>query len=816
MRYCPRCGNTTSAAYCPTDGTPTVRQMSASRQGVQVGDVIGGRYRILGELGRGGFGVVLDAIHVTTGHPVAVKILTQVSGSEGQELARRFFQEAATTSRLTHPNTVRVFDFGQTDAGDLFLAMERLTGETLQNMLGRLRDARQALTEVQAVDVAVAVLRSLGEAHALGLVHRDMKPANIFLHQMAGGEAIVKVLDFGIVKTHDATMTQAGKALGTPTHMSPEQAMGQDVDGRSDLYSLGVVLYEALAGSLPFDSENPLTVVMKHVIEEPEPLARRAPGMVRPALAQVVEKALAKKPDERWQSASEMRSALEAAMGTPSATGMYRIPLQVTALVPEPAPTPMGSPSVSPQSAADRQAAALTPAPRPVVPEPEPTPRVLIAAQQPYDDKALQGHTVVQAHAWPAPSPPDEPDYFEIGSELPEAEEEPVQERGAMMSEAPRMDNRREVRLPSMPPTPVPLRPPPQVDPDLHSLLAGSGFAPEVPSFAGLQGMPGLQGLASLQGSASAGLLGALQQMTQAMPRATQPSRRQVEAMWLSPDLKHAIYADPGHRLQLVELGPLGQQPVCVLDLVDGVDFGGHDALIQDVAGTPDGRLVVSASIDGQLRLWDVGGGRMVGELECDAAPTCLAVASDGKLLVVGMADGSVALYELPDLSLRRVLRGHREAVTAVACAGSKRLVVTASEDGMVRTWDPVGGGARLTARVHEGAVASVAVNSSGQMVASGGWDGKVHVWFGRTGEKAAEFALHSDVVAGLAIDKSGNLLCSAGDDRVAKVVHISSGLVKGERHDFRTGVKLARFSEDGSEAVAGAWDGTFRRLSWG
>jgi WD40 repeat protein len=101
-------------------------------------------------------------------------------------------------------------------------------------------------------------------------------------------------------------------------------------------------------------------------------------------------------------------------------------------------------------------------------------------------------------------------------------------------------------------------------------------------------------------------------------------------------------------------------------------------------------------------------------------------------------------------------------------------------------------------------------------MVASGGWDGKVHVWFGRTGEKAAEFSLHSDVVAGLAIDKSGNLLCSAGDDRVAKVVHISSGLVKGERHDFRTGVKLARFSEDGSEAVAGAWDGTFRRLSWG
>ena len=115
MRYCPRCGDPTTAPFCPEDGTPTVRQMVGARAAVQVGDVIGGRYRILGELGRGGFGVVFDTVHVTTGHPVAVKILTHVTGNEGQELARRFFQEASTTSRLTHPNTVRVFDFGQTE-----------------------------------------------------------------------------------------------------------------------------------------------------------------------------------------------------------------------------------------------------------------------------------------------------------------------------------------------------------------------------------------------------------------------------------------------------------------------------------------------------------------------------------------------------------------------------------------------------------------------------------------------------------------------------------------------------------------------------
>ena len=315
MRYCPRCGENTEAQVCSTHGIPTVwRELPGIGQ-IPAGQIIGGRYSIVGVIGRGGFGTVYEADHVTTGHSVAVKVLAKRAGAEGEEASRRFFQEAATTSRLSHPNTVRVFDFGQTDSGNLFLAMERLVGDSLQELLNRHAAEGSTIGESQSIDIGIAVLRSLGEAHAHGLVHRDLKPANIFLHRVAGGDSIVKVLDFGIVKDTDSSMTQAGKALGTPTHMSPEQAMGKTVDARSDLYALGVVLYECLTGSLPFTGDNPLAVVMQHVTEPCEPLLVRAPGATRPAVAAVVERSLAKNPEHRFDDAAGMRVALQDSLG---------------------------------------------------------------------------------------------------------------------------------------------------------------------------------------------------------------------------------------------------------------------------------------------------------------------------------------------------------------------------------------------------------------------------------------------------------------------------------------------------------------------
>jgi len=791
MRYCPRCGATTPSPSCPNDGTPTVRQVDQARKEIGEGDVIGGRYRVLGKLGQGGFGTVFDSVHVTTGHPVAVKVLSPLVLGESPELARRFFQEAATTSRLTHPNTVRVFDFGQTDSGELFLAMERLSGQTLQALISDLRGHGTTLAEDQTVEIGVAVLRSLGEAHALGLVHRDMKPANIFMHEMAGGEAIVKVLDFGIVKTHDTRMTQAGKALGTPTHMSPEQAMGHDVNGRSDLYSLGVVLYECLTGTLPFDAESPLAIVMRHLTEPVEPLERRAPGRVRPALAEVVEKVLAKRPDDRYQTAQDMRRALEEAMGAPSQTGVYRIP--TPAVRPPPAqassvpPTPIRATKVHPAG----PLAAFTPAE---------TPRVAgVALVRDGDD--CDGPTLMQSTdellALRDRRLRDGVAMFEIGGAIAAGDDDSAQ--GAKMPVAPRMDNR-----------------------------APAGFAPSsLPMMGGMPPPPPLTALPGW-GGGSAGVVTAglpfgapgahfdvMAHLTRPLPMPNVAARRQVEALFLAADLQHAVYADPQHQVHTVDLGSVGAQPTSVLDLVDLVEVGGHDAPVEAVAASADGRLVASAAMDGVVRVWETAQGRLVGVLEPEGAPSCLAIAADAKLIVVGCGDGSVALYELPGLELRRLLRGHREAVTAVACTGSRRLVVSASEDGMVRTWDPVGGGARMTQRAHDGAVASVAVNQAASVVASGGWDGKVHVWYARTGETALDLKVHDDIVVCVAVDRLGNHVATGGDDRCARVLAVPSGEVRAERRDFRTGVKVIRCAEDANAAVAGAWDGSFRRLTW-
>ncbi|MCB9627221.1 MAG: serine/threonine protein kinase [Sandaracinaceae bacterium] len=263
----------------------------------------------------GGMGTVYRATQLGLDRPVALKVLRQHSAWD-RDTVQRFHREAKTMSLLVHPNTVRVIDFGETDDGLLFLAMEYLEGRTLSQAI-----REQELGVQDAVDIAAQILSSLKEAHEKGVIHRDLKPDNIFLAEdPTSDEPLVKVLDFGIAKiidnevSVDALQTQAGTVFGTPKYMSPEQAQGHELDGRSDLYAVGALLYAMLTGGPPFDDPDAVIVMAHHIRERPIPTRERVPGApIPPALDRVVMKALAKRPDDRYRDATEFLAALSAA-----------------------------------------------------------------------------------------------------------------------------------------------------------------------------------------------------------------------------------------------------------------------------------------------------------------------------------------------------------------------------------------------------------------------------------------------------------------------------------------------------------------------
>lgn len=341
MRICPECQRPTLDVTCPHDGTPTVDEtLLRDATDPLLGAVLAGRFRLLEPLGRGGMGRVYLADQIAMKRRVAVKVIRAETMSETGDrldLVRRFQREALAASRLQHPNTVRIFDYGNSDDGLLFIAMELLVGPTLTKLLRR----EKRLLPERAVRVAVQVCKSLSEAHAQGIVHRDLKPDNIILTDVAGERDFVKVLDFGIAKVampgSDSALTISGVVIGTPTYMAPEQGRGQPVSPATDLYSLGVILYHCLTGREPFTGDTPLAVMMKHA-QEPVPslVVDGFPPDVPPALERVVLSMLAKRPEDRPGPALEVARLLEASLhDTTVRFGTPELPEQATVALPQ-------------------------------------------------------------------------------------------------------------------------------------------------------------------------------------------------------------------------------------------------------------------------------------------------------------------------------------------------------------------------------------------------------------------------------------------------------------------------------------------------
>src|SRR6266513_2891745 len=263
-----------------------------------IGTVFDGRYRIVRKLGTGGMANVYLAEDQELGRRVAIKVLDDRHASDDQ-FVERFRREAKAAAALSHPNIVSIYDRGETD-GTYYIAMEYLDGPNLKELV------RQGTPSIRtAITYGREILSALRIAHRRGLVHRDIKPHNILID----AEGRLKVTDFGIARSGPSQMTEAGSIIGTAQYLSPEQARGAPVDQRSDLYSVGVVLYELLTGAVPFTGSTPLEIAMKHLSEVPKPPSRLRPD-VPPDLDRVVLRALAKNPDERYQNAPEMDADL--------------------------------------------------------------------------------------------------------------------------------------------------------------------------------------------------------------------------------------------------------------------------------------------------------------------------------------------------------------------------------------------------------------------------------------------------------------------------------------------------------------------------
>ncbi len=318
-KKCPKCGREfeTASTLCPADGTVLQKTNDPL-----VGQLLASKYRIEELINEGGMGAVYRATHVLMDKVVAVKVLHPALAADDKIVAR-FTREAKAASRISHPHALTVTDFGEDESGVVFLVMEYLKGQTLKEVI---HDGGP-MSLRRATEIIRQVCGALEAAHAEGVVHRDLKSDNIMLLDIGGGDW-AKVLDFGIAKItekvgQDPALTAPNLIIGTPQYMSPEQcSQAAEIDSRSDIYSLGVILYEMLVGHVPFTGESPTAIMMKH-LQEPPPSVLEERKDLPAAVGRVVTRALAKRPEDRFQTVAELSEEFNAAAeGEPPAAAL--------------------------------------------------------------------------------------------------------------------------------------------------------------------------------------------------------------------------------------------------------------------------------------------------------------------------------------------------------------------------------------------------------------------------------------------------------------------------------------------------------------
>ena len=344
MPTCATCGHQSENDFnfCPSCGASA----GGEEAGGLVGRILNGKYKIVRQIGQGAMGVVYEGEHVALQKRVALKVLHPDLGVTEDSL-RRFQQEGIAAGRFNHLGAIQIFDFDREGDRILYLAMEFIDGEDLKTYLGR----KGRLSPAETVSIGVQVLSVLSEAHALGIIHRDLKPDNIMVLKHSGEGVLIKVLDFGLSKLVDVPLgasmqTQVGRIMGTPLYMAPEQVAADDVDHRVDLYAMGLILYELLAGVTPFPDQSTTEVLFSRATREAPSINDSFPDLgIPPRLDVILKKAMQRRREDRYETAAEMLAEIEALLGSPDglrATGSSgsRAVGKVAPKLAQPEPTP--------------------------------------------------------------------------------------------------------------------------------------------------------------------------------------------------------------------------------------------------------------------------------------------------------------------------------------------------------------------------------------------------------------------------------------------------------------------------------------------
>mgnify|MGYP001187721544 CR=1 FL=1 len=774
-------------------------------------DLVGkniGRYHLVEQLGIGGMATVYMAFDTHLERQVAIKVIRRDAfpAEQVDRVLKRFDREAKTLAQLTHPNIVGIIDYGDFE-GSPYLVMEYLSGGTLKQRLGKPVPYRAAL------QLMLPVAQALAFAHHKGVVHRDVKPANILITE--GGQPMLT--DFGIAKILEddsgATLTGTGVGVGTPEYMAPEQGMGREIDGRADVYALGVVLYELVTGRKPYTADTPMAVIFKH-LTDPLPRPKLHVPDLPDRVEQIIFKAMAKKPQDRYQSMVEFVAVLAKIDAHP-----LESPVAFTgslSTLPPSAPNladgyedETGEATVdmgeTPPARENIQGSIAPPTPQPSLDAAGfPSRRILQGLSETNENKTgklSRGLDGGQPAVSPMPVQPTRPKDFGtpasmhrsgassiINKAQSESAETPPQTRwkfkpwhGWVLAAVIVIILLRIITVVEPTPGAVP-----------------GTITPVFPTATTGQDTPTLQ--------TSPSVTATIESTTTPIPfeaefvRLLRLKDAIVYEVAYSPDGK-TLAAASSLGIQFYDAGTLEK-----IRLID------TKSLVSSIAFSPDGRWLASGSNDKTIKLWDTESGALQQSLEGHSnGEEIVAFAPDGSKLASGSHDNTIKLWDITSCELLNSLQGHSSYVSSVSFSTDGRRLASGSYDKTIKLWDSESGALLQTLVGHHDYVTSVAFSPDGRELASGSWDNTIKLWDITSGELLNILKGHLSYVTSVAFSPDGRRLASGSADNTIRLWDVESGALLQTLEDQNGDANSVAFSPDGRRLASGSSDGTIR-----